>query len=168
MGLSDDERRYIWVIRHGKSAQGEPGQSDHDRPLNKRGERDGEAMRAWLSNQAHGAEWVWSSSAVRAKLTASYVTAGFNATLVEDAGLYLASAERALACLKTTPADIRSIAVVAHNPGLTHLANLLGQTPVTDNLVTWGTAVFSTDARDWTDLRFGCAELISLQTPKSL
>jgi len=168
MGLNEDDLRYVWVIRHGKSAEGERGQSDHDRPLNARGERDGITMRAWLAQQPHPAQWVWSSTAVRAKSTAAYVCTGFNATLVEEPGLYLASAERVLECLQGSPSDVSSVAVVGHNPGLTYLVNLLGAAPVTDNLVTWGSALFSTQAPVWSDLRFGCAELISLQTPKTI
>jgi phosphohistidine phosphatase len=168
MGLSGKARRHIWVIRHGKSAEGEPGQADHDRPLNKRGERDGKAMRAWLARQPHPAQWVWCSSAVRAKLTAAYATAAFNATCVEESGLYLASAEGVLSCLQATPDDVASVAVVAHNPGLTHLVNLLGTHSVTDNLVTWGTALFSAAAEHWSQVEFGSAELLDLQTPKNL
>jgi phosphohistidine phosphatase len=167
MGLAPEGMRYIWVIRHGKSADAQPGQRDHERPLNKRGERDGKAMQAWLAQQEHCAQWVWSSTAVRAKLTAAYVTGAFNATFVEEASLYLSSAEQVLSCLRATPADVNSVAVVAHNPGLTHLVNLLGNQRVTDNLVTFGTALFSTQA-NWADLSFGCAQLLQLQTPKLL
>ena len=34
----------ILLLRHAKSAWGQPGLADHDRPLNKRGERAAEAM----------------------------------------------------------------------------------------------------------------------------
>ena len=164
--------RYIWIIRHGKSAWGDPGETDHDRPLNKRGERNGGAMQAWFANQDHPAQWVWSSSAVRAKLTAAYVTAGFNATFAEEPSLYLASAETALDCLRATPADVESVALVAHNPGLTYLVNRLGEDYVTDNLVTFGTALFevedATPDWSWADLGFGGARLVSLHTPKTI
>ena len=158
---------YIWIIRHGKSADGKLGQSDHDRPLNKRGERDGVAMRAWLAIQDHPAAWVWSSSAVRAKLTAAYVTSGFNATFVEEPGLYLASPESVLSCLQSTPGDVTSVALVAHNPGLTQVVNQLGASPVTQNLVTFGTALFATP-QPWSELTFGSAELLSLHSPKTI
>lgn len=167
MGLDTSHARYIWIIRHGKSADGEPGQVDHERILNKRGERDGRAMRDWFSQQSQQAQWVWSSSAVRAKLTAGYVTTGFGATFVEEPSLYLASADTVLNTLRATPEDVSSVAVVAHNPGLTYLVNMLGPQLVTDNLVTFGTALFRTD-RTWSDLTANCADLISLDTPKTI
>ena len=163
--------RYIWIIRHGKSADAEGGQQDHDRPLNKRGERDGGTMQAWLAAQDHPAQWVWCSSAVRAKLTAAYVTSAFNATFAEEPNLYLANPESVLNCLRATPAEVSSVAVVAHNPGLTYLVNQLNSKtstePVTNNLVTFGTALFATES-DWVDLNFGCADLLSLHSPKTL
>jgi len=158
---------YIWIIRHGKSAEGEIGQSDHDRVLNKRGKRDGTNMRNWFAQQDHPAQWLWSSSAVRAKLTSAYVAAGFNTTLVEQPVLYLASQQSVLSCLQSTPGDVTSVALVAHNPGLTHFVNKLGANPITQNLVTFGTALFAT-TQSWPELTFGSAELISLQSPKTI
>ena len=124
-------------------------------------------MQAWFSEQPHPCTWIWSSAAVRAKLTAGYVTSGFNATFVEDRRLYLATAEALLDVLKSTPGDVSSVAVVAHNPGLTHLANLLGKAFVTDNLATFGTVLFSTQ-QAWSDLSPRCATFISLNTPKTI
>lgn len=161
------QTRHIWVIRHGKSTATQSGRRDHERVLNKRGERDGQAMRTWFAAQANPAQWVWSSSAVRAKLTASYVTAGFGATFVEDASLYLASAETAMATLKATPSDVGSVALVAHNPGLTYLVNMLSTEPITDNLVTFGTTLFKFNG-EWSDLAARTAEFISLTTPKNV
>lgn len=165
MGL--DGYRHIWVIRHGKSADGTPGMSDHERPLNHRGQDNGTVMRAWYADQAHPAQWIWCSTAVRAQQTAAFVSRGFNAPVVDAPELYLASAERLLDCLQRTPGDILCVAVVAHNPGLTHLVNLLGGDAVTDNLVTFGSALFRTRS-DWVDLQFGGAELVSLQSPKTI
>lgn len=165
MGLGG--QRHIWVIRHGKSADGAPGMSDHDRPLNQRGQHNGATMCSWYAAQPHPAQWIWCSSAVRAQQTAAFVARGFNAPVVNEPDLYLAPAERLLDCLQRTPQDIGCVAVVAHNPGLTHLVNLLCGDAVTDNLVTFGSAFFRTHS-DWADLRFGGAELISLHTPKTI
>lgn len=165
--MTETTTRYIRLIRHAKSADPEVGQPDFDRALNKRGRRDGETMQAWFSQQPHKSTWVWSSAAVRAKLTAAYVTSGFNATFVEDKRLYLASADALLDVLQSTPEEVESVAVVAHNPGLTHLANVLGSSQITDNLVTFGTVLFSTQ-QDWRDLRPGQATFISLDSPKTI
>ena len=160
-------QRHIWVIRHGKSADGSPGMRDHDRPLNERGRRNGASMCAWYADQAHRAEWIWCSTAVRAQQTAQFVARAFDAPIIDAPDLYLSPAETLLDCLQRTPENISCVAVVAHTPGLTHLVNLLGATHATDNLVTFGSALFRSDCA-WPDLQFGSAELVSLQTPKTI
>ncbi|MEM7000979.1 MAG: histidine phosphatase family protein [Pseudomonadota bacterium] len=156
--------RYIWVIRHAKSAD---GNKDHARPLNKRGQDDAARMQAWYAARNHPAEWIWASSAVRAQQTAEFVAAGFGARLVTEPDLYLSGAETLLDCLRGTPEEIQSVAVVAHNPGLTYLVNLLGVDNITDNLPTLGSALFATE-NSWSNLAFGVNHFISLNTPKSI
>lgn len=159
--------KYIRIIRHAKSADGTVSQSDHDRTLAPRGERDGEAMRAWLIPQPHPIEWIWTSTAVRARATADYIAAASHARVVPDHSLYLANPEAIIDIIRSTPPDVESMAVVAHNPGLTQLVNLLGTEPVTDNLVTLGLALFGFE-NDWSQLVPGYGHFISLQTPKSI
>ena len=72
-----------------------------------------------------------------------------------------------LGVLRATPDNITSVALVAHNPGLTYLINQLGGAHVTDNLVTWGVGHFVTPS-DWTDLQLRGAELVGLHTPKHI
>ncbi len=161
MGLTT---RHIRLIRHGKSAA---GGADRARPLNDRGRADGAAMQQWLSRQPHAVSWVWSSDAERAHSTAEFVAAATGARLILEPALYLADAETLLSCLRQTPPQVTSTALVAHNPGMTYCANLLSPAPVTDNLVTFGTALFEFQG-DWPDLNFGNAELISLDVPRQI
>ena len=157
----------IWVIRHGKSAAGRPRQSDFDRPLNGRGERNGAAMQQWFAKQTNAASWVWTSPSARAMATANYVASGFGAEIIEEPSLYLAGTETLVDCLQSTPPDVGHVAIVAHNPGLTYLVNLLGKCDVTDNLVTFGTARFAYEG-DWIRLQLGDADFIDLHTPKTI
>jgi phosphohistidine phosphatase len=160
----------LWLIRHAKSAWDAGVASDFDRPLNARGERDGPRMARWLAAQPDPAGWIWSSDAARAQATTRFVAVGFAAAapeLILDHRLYLAGPERLLEVVRETPADIGSVAVVAHNPGLTELVNLLAGRTVTDNLPTFGVARFElTDP--WEDVRFGSARLALLMAPKRL
>ncbi len=159
--------RYIWLIRHGKSRDASMAGSDHERVLAERGERDGATMQAFYAAHSRPAEWVWASSAARAQLTAEFVALGFTATITTAPELYLSSPEAALDVLRTTPTTVQSVAVVAHNPGLTYLANLLGAEPVTDNLVTFGSVLFATEV-EWSSLAFHHNHFMSITTPKSL
>lgn len=160
----------IWIIRHAKSSWADRNQPDFERPLNHRGERDGLTMQRWLGEQDSPANWIWTSDAKRALATSSFIQQGFGQAkpqVVADHRLYLADADTQLSILKQTPADTHSVALVAHNPGLTHLVNLLGVKTVTDNLPTFGVARFSYAGR-WVDLEFGRATLDYLVSPKTL
>ncbi|MEQ8994679.1 MAG: histidine phosphatase family protein [Pseudomonadales bacterium] len=167
---SEPDGLTLWLFRHAKSDWGSGAGSDHARPLNARGERDGPRMARWLADQDDPAAWIWTSDAARAMATAQFVAAGFAAAapeLVADRRLYLASPEQLLTVIRETPAEVRSAALVAHNPGLTQLLNLFSGRPVTDNLPTFGVARFAVPA-PWCELRFGNGHLDVLTSPKRL
>jgi len=160
----------LWVIRHAKSDWSTPGQTDFERALNDRGRRDGPRMAAWLAVQSEPASWVWSSEAVRARSTAAFVMEGFRKAkpeLLLDHRLYLAAPHAILDVLRETPATVTSTALVAHNPGLTELVNLLAGKTVLDNLPTFGVAAFDVSGA-WVDLRPGTGRLLALMSPKRL
>ena len=159
--------KYVRIIRHAKSADGAIGLSDHDRPLAPRGASDAEALQAWLAAQPHPIEWIWASSAIRAQGTAEYVAAASHARVVTETSLYLAGTDAIIDAIRATPPDVESIAVVAHNPGLTELVNLLGAEPVTDNLVTCSVVLFGFES-DWAQLVPGYGHFVSLHTPKTI
>lgn len=131
----------LWLIRHAKSSWSDTTLRDFDRPLNGRGERDGPSMQRWLEAQAFGPAWIWTSDAARARATSAFVHRAFpTAELVPDHRLYGASPETILDVVLDTPAGIESIALVAHNPGLTQCINLLAGERAIDNLPTFGIA----------------------------
>lgn len=143
---------------------------DFDRPLNERGERSGAAMNAWLRLQAEPPTWIITSTAIRALATTAFVAdAAQLPTECIDAqpDLYLANPETLLSRVRTTPADVASVALVAHNPGMTHLVNLMLDEPYLDNLPTFGVVQLHLTS-PWNDVQFGQAELVQFMSPKRL
>lgn len=160
----------LWLIRHAKSDWHSGAATDFERPLNERGERDGPRMAAWLASQDHPASWIWSSDAVRALATARFVAQGFaaaGARIVEEHGLYNAVPETILDVIRSTPPEVTSVALVAHNPGMTEVLNLLTGAQVTDNLPTFGLARLDVPGA-WPDVSFDTLELEVLMKPKAL
>ena len=158
----------LWLIRHAKSSWDSAATSDFDRPLNQRGERDGSNMRDWLANHPHPAEWIWTSDAARAAATASFVAEAFpGAKLQADHRLYGASPSALVGVLGETPTAIETVAIVAHNPGITESVNLFAGRTVINNLPTFGTALLQ-----WPGgaeaLPLGAARLEALMSPKQL
>lgn len=160
----------LWIIRHAKSSWADAGQSDFDRPLKKRGEKDGKRIIRWMRDQAAKPELIISSDAARTRATAEFVREGYGvpaSRLRLDHRLYAATAEIQLAVLREVPMDVSGVALVAHNPESTELINDLVGDQVVEKLPTLGIAMLNIPV-PWPELTMGCATLIALQTPKQL
>ncbi len=131
----------LWLIRHAKSSWSRPATADFHRPLNGRGRRDGPRVQEWLQKQAFRPAWIWTSDAARALETSEFVEKALpGVELVSDHRLYGASADTILDVVRETPAGVESVAVVAHNPGITDCVNLLAGERIIDNVPTFGIA----------------------------
>jgi phosphohistidine phosphatase len=110
-------------------------------------------MAALLKNRAITVDRILSSTAKRAKQTAE-ITAkvlGIPETQIQwDRSLYHASSDHLLAVIKAQPAQLQTLILVGHNPGLTELIVELGVN--LDNLPTAGQFAFTMLSEDWKDL----------------
>ncbi len=125
-------------------------------------------MQAWLASQPHPAEWIWTSDAARALATANFVAQAFpSATLTADHRLYGATANTLLRVIGETPTSVKTLAVVAHNPGITLCLNLLTGRQVVQNLPSFGAALLQWQG-DTHSAASGLASLLALTSPKAL
>ncbi|MBB01348.1 MAG: hypothetical protein CMJ47_01755 [Planctomyces sp.] len=110
----------VVLMRHAKSSWDNANLSDHDRPLNQRGQRDAPRMAAWLEKQPFRPDWCLCSTARRAVETATLLRDSFETTLPwEQLGdLYHAMPEEIVSALQQLPEEIETPLIVAHNPGL--------------------------------------------------
>jgi len=160
----------IWVVRHAKSSWDDVDLRDFDRPLNARGMKDGEQLRRWMQNQPDGPAWIVASDARRARDTAAYVREGFQISddhVLYEHRLYEASPETMLDVIRELPDVCPSVALVGHNPGSSTFVNAMTGLAKALQLPTFGIAILEVEL-PWNELRFGCAKLIALHTPKSL
>lgn len=136
------------LVRHAKSDWGDPGLDDHDRPLNARGLRDAPVLAARLAETGFRPEIVLSSTALRARTTAGFFADAFGdgVDVEERAELYGAPARTLLAAASASGA--RSVVVVAHDPGMTVLAEALSGGGI-GGMPTCAVAVFTWDVDDW-------------------
>lgn len=159
----------LTILRHAKSSWKDTGKSDHQRPLNRRGERDAPVMGARITEAGIRPSLIMSSPAVRAWKTAKIIARAISYPvefLHREPGLYLADAQALLALLAQQDDAFNSILIVGHNPGLTDLVNYLLPN-ITDNLPTCGIVAFNVETDDW-DLRAGAtAELLLYDYPKN-
>ena len=156
--------KYLIFVRHAKSSWKEPHQADHDRPLNDRGLRDAPEMAARLKHAGYKPEVLVSSSAVRARTTATFFAEAFGLEVTIDPGLYHAAPEVYLNRLQDLPEEISTAVFFGHNPGITHIADLI-ERGCTDNVPTCGIVICSFEGR-WDEAAWNDMQLTGIMCPK--
>jgi phosphohistidine phosphatase len=169
--------KVILLLRHAKSAWGEAGVPDHDRPLNPRGERTAEAMADHLLAKAPMPDLILCSTATRARQTLAPLIERIPAPappIALENGLYLASAETLMTRLQDLPETVSTVLVIGHNDGMWNLAErLAGQGKATllaavrDKFPTGALATIEIDG-NWRSLTAGAATLAAFARPRDL
>lgn len=134
------------LVRHAKSDWGDPLLDDHDRPLNDRGLRDAPAMARRLAETGFRADAILSSTALRAATTADFFSGALDTPVEQQERLY--GAPGSLLLLAAAERDVRSVVVVAHDPGMSVLAGRLSDGRIA-HMPTCAVATFEWDADDW-------------------
>lgn len=116
--------KVLTLIRHGKS-DWKAGLSDHARPLNSRGRQDADKTGLILS-QERSIDLFFISSAHRTTETFNrmntYIKANDGQQIICPE-LYLCTDETLMDTIHCAPDEQDSIAIIGHNPGLSHLAS---------------------------------------------
>lgn len=118
--------RRLVVLRHAKSAW-PPDVADSERPLAPRGRRDAPAAGRWLREADCVPELVVCSPARRTRQTWDLVAAqlGVTTPVTHDARIYAASAGELLGVVREVPAQVRTLLLIGHNPGVQELVLML-------------------------------------------
>jgi phosphohistidine phosphatase len=158
----------ITLLRHAKSSWDNTDLVDFDRPLNARGKKNAPDMAQRLKAAGIRPSLILSSPAKRAWSTAKIIATEITYPiefLQRDRNLYHAGVNRLIHVLASQDEGFENIVLVAHNPGLTQLANELIP-GLTTNLPTCGFVSVLVDVDTW-DLRGRrSAELVEFNYPK--
>ena len=160
--------KILTIVRHAKSSWGDQNLSDKERPLNNRGERDAPIMSRRIIEHGIRPSLIIASPAVRAWTTATIIAAetGYPKEFLQrENNLYLATLDSLLSTILAQDAGFNSMLLVAHNPGLTELANFLSP-GVTNSLPTTGVVAVEFDQDDWNLLTQPTTRLIAYDYPK--
>ena len=171
------------LVRHAKSSWDEPGLSDHERPLAKRGQKAAPKVGAALAGMGVKPDLVLCSSAARTRETLSLVLQKFPAPLpqvVYDESIYMAMPAALLMRLRSVEAEDanrmpRHVMIVGHNPGLEELAMLLIGSGVDDDMTriaekfpTCAAAIIAFETNNWTEIDAGAGRLEHFIMPRQL
>lgn len=117
--------RVLLLMRHGHA---ENHQDDRQRPLSEQGRAAARDTAIALRAQGLVPELIVSSEALRARQTAELVAEGWGDSVAIriEPSLYLATSEQIRAVLGRVRADLGSLLLVGHNPGLSAFARELG------------------------------------------
>ena len=167
--------RTLQLMRHAKSSWDDPNLDDRDRPLNARGRHAADAMGARLAAAGAVPGLILCSTAARARETCDRLVAAFAASppCRFDDRLYLASAGRVLALLRSLDGAPRMVMVVGHNPGMQALASALAVVAAPTLAERWRrkfptAALAAFDfAGEWRDLDSAAVSAVRADTPKS-
>lgn len=161
------------LLRHAKSDWSSGIQRDHDRPLNRRGERAASTVGRFLAAIGEVPDGVISSSAVRARSTAELAieAGGWDRSLEVTDELYDTTPESALAVARGTSEAHSSLLLAGHEPTWSELAGrLVGAPPhgATVRMVTACMVRIDFPVERWRDIGFGRGTLMWLIPPKLL
>ena len=168
----DSNRKHIVVIRHAKSSWDDSSLADHDRPLSKRGRNALPRLRDHIEALGLPPDRVLCSSSRRTRETLDGIRPLLRRKVVVDLdpNLYAASAEKLATELRRLDDHVRTVFLIAHNPGVEDLVDLLAVDPASsgssiDKFPTGAVAVLSF-AGPWSSLQPRCAELESFWLPR--
>ena len=117
------------LTRHAKSDWDDSVPTDHERPLNPRGQADAPRIGAWLRARGHIPERALVSSARRTQETWERLSPALGQAVPMKVvpALYHAAAEEILAQLRQ--AEGRTVMLIGHNPGIGEFAHRIVAEP---------------------------------------
>lgn len=167
----------LTLFRHAKSSWDISGLDDRERPLNARGLAAAPMMGAFLRRHGLKPDLVLCSPSVRTRQTFELASGGWEPEprTKYESGLYLAEPTGLLERVRRTPATVRHLMIVGHNPGLQILGiELIGTgepaliAALSEKLPTAGVVVLKFESKSWKDVGPRKGHLVHFATPKML
>jgi phosphohistidine phosphatase len=162
----------LTLIRHANAEWKNASVPDFDRPLNKRGITEAEAMGKLLLEQELVPDLLLTSPARRTQQTTEILLRKI--TLVPRRvkaveNLYLAGLEDILSMVRATGPKVQHLAIVGHNPGLSDVAkHMAPEGMMIMDLSTGAACTLSFTARSWGHLSAPAARAVQYQPPSKL
>jgi len=163
-------QRTLVVIRHAKSSWSNPLQSDFERPLNDRGERDAPVMGARLKKLGIMPDLVISSTAKRTRQTAKIIAkeTGYDTEQIKwEEKLYHCIPAVFEEVIYGVDDAVKTIFIVAHNPGITEFVNELSRDFNIDNMPTCGIVGAHADITEWSAFNLAEKKVFLFEYPKN-
>ena len=159
----------LLLIRHAKSSWDDSTITDFERTLNERGKQDAPIMAERLKKRISEVDAFVSSSAKRARKTAKFFMKVYDekeSNLIVAPSLYEASMQQYYRVIEGLNDKQNTVAIFAHNPGITDFVNSLDCMEVYD-MPTCGVYAVQIDIKHWADFRVGEKKFLFFDYPKN-
>ncbi len=159
----------LYLVRHAKSSWDYPELDDFERPLSKRGRKSVLLMGTILKKLKAAPDLVISSPANRAAMTARLLADAIHYPLDKiqySETIYLADETVLIQVIKNLSNSVNQAMFIGHNPGLTGLANTIGDQPI-DNIPTGGVCCMDLKVTSWKGIREHGGKLRFFEFPKN-
>ncbi len=164
-----DKIKTLLIIRHAKSSWESGVLIDFDRPLNERGKKDAPTMAKRLLDKNITIDAFVSSTAKRAQQTAALFSKAYNLNekdIILKQSLYHAPAKDFYSVIESVNNRFSTVALFAHNTGLTDFVNQLVENVHIDNVPTCGVFAVTIATDNWQNFSSKKKELLFFDYPK--
>ncbi len=162
----------LTLIRHADADWKNASVPDFERPLNKRGLGEAEAMGKLLLDQALVPDLLLASAARRTQQTSEILARKLNlaSRRVKAAeGLYLALPDDILTLVRATGPRVQHLVIVGHNPGISDLARSLAPKEMTiAELTTAAACTLTFLTRTWATIGPPASRAVQYEPPSKL
>lgn len=158
----------LLIVRHAKSSAADFGQSDFDRPLNKRGKEDSVEMAKRVSKVVDNIDAFVTSPARRARKTAERFAAQYGVEkdqLLLKPDLYEPGLDDFYEVVENLDNSFKTIALFSHNPGITDFANSQNCMNIF-NMPTGSVFAVRIDTDKWSEIRIADRKFLFFYLPK--
>jgi phosphohistidine phosphatase len=155
----------LFLFRHAEAAAKESRQDDRTRDLTSTGIKQALHMGAWFREQNFSFDLIISSPAVRAQQTATLAAEGMkldNPKIIFDDTLYEASVRHLLQCINNIEDTDQHVLIVAHNPGISYVAEYLTKADIGD-MAAGSVAIIRLDVASWKEVSERSGELVKYE-----
>jgi len=157
----------LLLIRHAKAEWGDFNQPDVERALSKRGERQAHDIASKMKCEGLTPDFILSSSAKRTEMTTQILIEGMDCSMQQVQwcdDLYLAEAATLFDAAWQADDAVQTLAIVAHNPGLSELAHHLLNEAVHE-MSTATVVAITWNVEHWSDISEGTGTLRAYLRP---
>ena len=143
----------LYLIKHAKSNWDIPGTRDFERPISKKGAKDVNTIGSYLKLKNIVPDIVLSSCSLRAQESADLLAKkiGFKGKKYYLEELYMTPAEDMKEIIMAQDDDINSIFIVAHNPQLSEIINIISDEHFS-KIPSMGVVALNFDIKEWEEI----------------